>query len=270
MPPDPPRSSTLRASLLPLRGNYISHSIQTKNLGIYGLSIFINCSLVRSVRRLIFAASRSCRLLRDERGVLQTTGDLSLHHIVSAQHTADWIPELRMIPFQTENWLCFIPSRFPFFFLFSFFFTLRSTVHNRNSFKRNQEITFVLVLLRFETGRVIRLGGFGYGLTTLNIENCSNFKPNNQCIEPDQSTWNLSDRSTWKHLYWSTGNDQLAIVLILLLGGTVNSTIKDVISSQKLITLDSTCKVRYVKMPSHFYCKYALVAPNSRSSRTWT
>ena len=35
MPPDPPRSSALRASLLPLRGNYISHSIQTKNLGIY-------------------------------------------------------------------------------------------------------------------------------------------------------------------------------------------------------------------------------------------
>ena len=35
MPPDPPRSSALRASLLPLRVNYISHSIQTKNLGIY-------------------------------------------------------------------------------------------------------------------------------------------------------------------------------------------------------------------------------------------
>ena len=35
MPPDPPRSSALRASLLPLRGNYISHSILTKNLGIY-------------------------------------------------------------------------------------------------------------------------------------------------------------------------------------------------------------------------------------------
>ena len=35
MPPDPPRSSALRASLLPLRGNYISHSIKTKNLGIY-------------------------------------------------------------------------------------------------------------------------------------------------------------------------------------------------------------------------------------------
>ena len=33
MPPDPPRSSALRASLLPLRG--ISHSILTKNLGIY-------------------------------------------------------------------------------------------------------------------------------------------------------------------------------------------------------------------------------------------
>ena len=37
MPPNPPRSSALRASLLPLRGNYISHSIQTKNLGIYAL-----------------------------------------------------------------------------------------------------------------------------------------------------------------------------------------------------------------------------------------
>ena len=37
MPPDPPRSSALRASLLPLRGNYISHSIQTKNLGIYAM-----------------------------------------------------------------------------------------------------------------------------------------------------------------------------------------------------------------------------------------
>ena len=38
MPPDPPRSSALRASLLPLRANYISHSIQTKNLGIYVLA----------------------------------------------------------------------------------------------------------------------------------------------------------------------------------------------------------------------------------------
>lgn len=35
MPPDPPISSALRASLLPLRANYIPHSIQIKNLGIY-------------------------------------------------------------------------------------------------------------------------------------------------------------------------------------------------------------------------------------------
>ena len=39
MPPNPPRSSALRASLLPLRGNYISHSKQTKNLGIYVITM---------------------------------------------------------------------------------------------------------------------------------------------------------------------------------------------------------------------------------------
>ena len=35
MPPDPPRGSALRASLLPLRGKAFSHSTPTKKLGIY-------------------------------------------------------------------------------------------------------------------------------------------------------------------------------------------------------------------------------------------
>ena len=50
MPPDPHRSSALRASLLPLRGNYISHSIQTKNLGIYAHRSLILCLLTAYCR----------------------------------------------------------------------------------------------------------------------------------------------------------------------------------------------------------------------------
>ena len=59
MPPDPPRSSSLRASLLPLRGNYISHSIQTKNLGIYVASIL--CVSLRTVERRLQEFGLSCR-----------------------------------------------------------------------------------------------------------------------------------------------------------------------------------------------------------------
>ena len=51
MPPDPARSSALRASLLPLRGNYISHSIQTKNLGIYGA---VAESMLRILQQVLF------------------------------------------------------------------------------------------------------------------------------------------------------------------------------------------------------------------------
>jgi len=38
IPPDPPRGSALRASLLPLRGKAFSHSTPTKKLGIYVLA----------------------------------------------------------------------------------------------------------------------------------------------------------------------------------------------------------------------------------------
>ena len=50
MPPDPPTSSALQASILPLRGNYISHSIQTKNLGIYETALEDQKTLSRGGR----------------------------------------------------------------------------------------------------------------------------------------------------------------------------------------------------------------------------
>ena len=42
MPPDPPRGSTLRVSLLPLRGKAFSHSTPTKKLGIYEFPVISN------------------------------------------------------------------------------------------------------------------------------------------------------------------------------------------------------------------------------------
>ena len=66
MPPNPPRSSALRASLLPLRGNYISHSIQTKNLGIY-VFVLDMCSKPIFCSKIALKGKTCSRLLKPQK-----------------------------------------------------------------------------------------------------------------------------------------------------------------------------------------------------------